>query len=100
MLLLSYLPGCDIKVHASFGWISSPGFTAEHQYPPKLQCTISKLESGSQETTLLFKKFDTEQNYDLVQVHQLFILQNKKKMKLSEQKSTHTYRHYLIDWRF
>ncbi|XP_053380812.1 uncharacterized protein LOC123562034 [Mercenaria mercenaria] len=66
---ITYQKGCDIRVHAGFGRISSPGFTARHEYPPKLYCTISKLDAGSKETTLLFDKFDTELNYDLVQVY-------------------------------
>ena len=60
--------GCVVKVEADYGRISSPGYLTRNEYPNDLDCTIQLYYKEQQQRTLLVEEFETEENFDVLQV--------------------------------
>lgn len=63
--------GCDISLEADYGTISSPGYRTGDQYPNYLNCTVALLYNQDAHRTLIVEKFDTEENFDALEVSAL-----------------------------
>ncbi|KAL4240085.1 Coagulation factor 5/8 C-terminal domain [Mactra antiquata] len=68
---ITYQKGCNLNVESGFGRISSPGYYSGNQYPNNLNCSVSLLDPELRIVTLVFHHFDTEPEFDFVQVYDI-----------------------------
>ena len=79
-----YFAGCDMLIDSGVTEIISPGFGVS-TYPSSVECSWTITDPDQRELTLIFTKFHTEQNFDIVEVN-LCRYHKKSQYTLNRQK--------------